>query len=144
MFRVSQRTFGVMWPKTTDIKELSIVSATLSQPTPFKSHRFKIHLNLSKHTRLFSNSNSYKFHIQDIHIIIYTYTQIAKYFIIFKFIVCGSHFYIVQNSKLHHMFKQHIFHKYIVEETPLMSRSCRRIRLLHGRSHGARTCTSLI
>jgi hypothetical protein len=37
-----------------------MVSATLSQPIPFKRHRFRIHLNLSKHTGLFSNSNSYR------------------------------------------------------------------------------------
>jgi hypothetical protein len=76
-----------------------MVSATLSQPIPFKRHRFRIHLNLSKHTGLFSNSNSYRIFtdrkfIQDSNSYrIFTYTQIAKYFTIFKFIVCGSHFH---------------------------------------------------
>jgi hypothetical protein len=83
-------------------------------------------------------SNSYKIQI---HIIIFTYIQIiAKYFKIFKFIVC-THFHIVENSKLHQLFIQQIFHKYIVEETPLTSRACRRMCHLHGRNHVIRTCT---
>jgi hypothetical protein len=56
-----------------------------------------------------------------IHIIIFTYIQIiAKYFTIFKFIVC-THFHIVKNSKLHQLFTQQILHNNIVEETPLTS-----------------------
>jgi hypothetical protein len=82
----------------------------------------------------------FKSYMIQIHIIILTYIQIiAKYFTIFRFIVC-THFHIVKNCKLHQLFTQQIFYNYIVEETPLTSRSCWRMHHLCGRSQSARTC----
>jgi hypothetical protein len=48
---------------------------------------------------------------------------IAKYFTIFKFIVC-THFHIVENSKVYQLFTEQIFYNDKVEKTLLMFRSC--------------------
>jgi hypothetical protein len=124
-----------------------MVSANLSQPTPFERYtifeyfKFKFIQNSTS----IQDSKLYKIqihiglkciHYSNSHI----YIQIiAKYFTIFKFSVC-THFHIVQNSKLHQLFTKQISRNYKVEETSLTSQSCRRICHLYGRSHGARMC----
>jgi hypothetical protein len=133
--------------------KLSLVAANLSQPTPkmdllcrldssqltpFKRYRLQLYLNIS-------NLNTYMIQIHigfKIHIKIFTYIHSNNsqiYFTIFKFIVC-IHFHIVENSKVHQLFTEKIFHIDKVEGTALTPRSCRRMCHLHERSHDVRTC----
>jgi hypothetical protein len=82
-----------------------MVSANLSQLTPFERYRLQLYLNIS---------NSYMIQIYTGFKFIYIHSNNSQ--ILYNIQI--THFHIVENSKLHQLFIEQIFHNYKVEETP--------------------------